>query len=138
MKSKQSTNKNQMLLPFLRPGQQKARDKSLMDWSMDVPEVPASPQPCVPLAGQYLTLPHVPLGSNSNRVTNASNSVPSVLNYGNDQLAIISSWNEAFHTLSLFGTEESNAKDAENIQISLSRIIDYIKHHPVNKRTLLL
>ena len=60
----------------------------------------------------------------------------SVLNYSNDQPAIISSWDGAFHTLSLFGTKESNAKDAENIQISLSRIINYIKHHPVNKKTL--
>ena len=80
-----------------------------------------------------MSLPHVSLDSNSN---NVSNSAPSVLNYGNNQLAIISSWNRVFHALSLFGTKESNAKDAKNIQISLSRIVNYIKHHPINKKTL--
>ena len=80
-----------------------------------------------------MSLPHVSLDSNSN---NVSNSAPSVLNYGNNQLAIISSWNRVFHALSLFGTKESNAKDAKNIQIFLSKIINYIKHHPINKKTL--
>jgi len=107
-----------------------------MDWSVDVPEAPASPQPCVPLAGQHMSLPHAPLGSNGNRVTNASNSALSVLNYGNSQPAIISSWNGVFHALSLFRTEEFNAKDAKNIQISLSRIVNYIKHHLVGKKTI--
>ena len=65
-----------------------------------------------------------------------SSSTLSVLNYGNDQPAIISSWDGVFHVLSLFRTEESDTKDAESIQISLSRIINYIKHHPVNKKTL--
>ena len=104
-----------------------------MDWSIDVPEVPTLPQPCVLPAGQHVSLPHVPLNSNSN---NVSNFAPFVLNYDNNQLAIISSWNRAFHVLSLFGTKESNAKDAKNIQISLSRIINYIKHYPINKKTL--
>ena len=83
-----------------------------------------------------MSLPHVLLGSNGNRVTNVSSSTLSVLNYGNDQPAIISSWDGVFHVLSLFRTEESDTKDAESIQISLSRIINYIKHHPVNKKTL--
>ena len=83
-----------------------------------------------------MSLPHVLLGSNGNRVTNVSGSTLSVLNYGNDQPAIISSWDGVFHVLSLFRTEESDTKDAESIQISLSRIINYIKHHPVNKKTL--
>jgi len=65
-----------------------------------------------------------------------SNSALSVLNYSNNQLAIISSWDRVFHTLSLFRTEESNAKDAKNIQIFLSRIVDYIKHYPINKKIL--
>ena len=136
MKSKQFTNKNLVLSPFLCPSQQRARNELSMDWSMDVLEVPTSPQPCVLPAGQHMSLPHVPLGSNGNRVINASNSAPSVLNYSNDQPAIISSWDRVFHILSLFRTEESDVKDAENIQISLSRIINYIKHHPVNKKTL--
>jgi len=90
MKSKQSTNKNLVSLSFLHLGQQSTRDESSMDWNIDVTEAPTSPQPCVPPAGQYMSLPHVPLGLNGNRVTNVSDSVPSVLNYGNNQLAIIS------------------------------------------------
>ena len=133
IKLKQSTNKKLISLSFLYPGQQRTRDELSMDWSIDVPEVPTSPQLCVPPAGQHMSLPHVPLDSNGN---NASNSAPFVLNYSNDQLAIISSWNGVFYALSLFGTKESNAKDAKNIQISLSRIINYIKHHPINKKTL--
>ena len=133
MKLKQSTNKNLVSSPFLHSGQQKTKDELSMNWSMDVSEALTSLQPCVPPASQHVSPPHVLLDLNGN---NVSDSAPSVLNYGNNQLAIISSWDRAFHILSLFRTEESNAKDAKNIQISLSRIVNYIKHHPIDKKIL--
>ena len=104
-----------------------------MDWSIDVPKAHISLQPCVPSAGQYMSPLHVPLDSNSN---NVSDFAPSILNYSNNQPAIISSWDGAFHILSLFRIKESNAKNTKNIQISLSRIVDYIKHYPINKKIL--
>ena len=133
MKLKQSTNKNLVSSPFLHSGQQKTKDELSMNWSMDVSEALTSLQPCVPPASQHVSPPHVLLDLNGN---NVSDSAPSVLNYGNNQLAIISSWDRAFHILSLFRTEESNAKDAKNIQISLSRIVNYINNHPIDKKIL--
>ena len=130
-----------------------------MDWSSDIPEVQSSPLSHVPSAGENMSLPHVPL-HNSSCVTPAggilslphvpspnmdlcgkkravsNDSGSSVLNYGNNQPTIASSWDGAFHTLSIFETEESNVEDVKNIHESLNRIVEFIKHHPANKKPL--
>ena len=55
-----------------------------MNWNTDIPEVPASSQPHVPLVGEYMSLSYISLGSNGNSKTNMSTSAPLVLNYGNN------------------------------------------------------
>jgi len=64
----------------------------------------------------------------------SSNSGPSVLSYGNNQPTIASSWDGAHHALSIFGTQETSATDAANITQSITRIIDYFKHNPADKK----
>jgi len=142
---------------FVNPSLQRPRDDSSMDWSSDIPEVQSSPLPRVPPAGENMLLPHIPL-HNSPCVTPAggilssphvpspnmdscrkrravsNDSGPSVLNYGNNQPTIASSWDGAFHALSIFRTEESNVEDVKNIHKSLNRIIEFIKHHPADKK----
>ena len=59
-----------------------------------------------------------------------------VLDYGEGQLAITSSWNRAHHVLSTFGTGDTALKDAESMFESIKRIGSYIKYHPVDKRIL--
>jgi len=56
-----------------------------------------------------------------------------LLYYGDNQLAIASSWNEAFHVVFIFGTEKTWSKDVANIYESIKRIDSYIKNHPVDK-----
>ena len=94
---------------FLSPGFQRTQDDSSMDWSAD--PAPASPPPCVPpVGGEHMSLPHVPLPNrDSIRKSRAksSNSGPSVLNYGNNQLLITSFWNGVYYILSIFETEET-------------------------------
>ena len=165
MKSKHTSSKKtleevkELKQFFINPSLQRPRDNSSMDWSSDIPEVQFSPLPHVPPAGENVLSPHVPL-HNSPCVTSAegilssphvpspnmdsygkrravsNDSDPSVLNYGNNQPTIASSWNGAFHALSIFGTEESNVEDVKNIHKSLNRIIEFIKHHPANKKSL--
>jgi len=142
---------------FLKPGEQRPRNKLFMDWSTDIPEVQFSSLSRVPSAGENMSLPHVPL-HNSPCVTSAgeilssshipspnrdsskkkradsNDSGPSVLNYGNNQPMIASSWDGAFHALSIFGTEESNVEDVKNIHESLNRIIELIKHYLADKK----
>jgi len=75
---------------------------------------------------------HVPLlnkNSSGNNKAEPSNSGPSVLNYSNNQPSITSFWNGVYHALSVFGTEKSASTDAANINLSIKRIVDYIKHH---------
>jgi len=46
----------------------------------------------------------------------------------------LSSWDEIFQAVLLFGTKETSSKDAENINKSLIRISNYIKNHLLSKR----
>jgi len=77
-------------------------------------------------------LPHVPLlnrDSSGNNRAKPSDSSPSVLNYSNNQLSIASFWDGAYHVLSIFRTKESASTDATNINSSIKKIVDYIKHY---------
>ena len=112
---------------FNNPSHLRPRDKSSMDWSEDIPEVQSSPVPHVSPAGEHMPLSYV------SRVE-SSNSSPSVLNYGNNQPIIASSWDEAHHALSIFGTQETSATDAANITQSITRMIDYFKHNLADKK----
>ena len=67
-----------------------------MNWSVDVLEASITPQPCVSPAGVHMLLSYDPLGSNGNRGVKSNNSTSTVLNYSNDQPAIISSWDRVF------------------------------------------
>ena len=61
---------------------------------MDIPEAPTSPSPCIPLASEYMSLPHVPLHNTySNGKNRAESATSSLLDYGEGQLVITSSWN---------------------------------------------
>ena len=142
---------------FVNPSLQRPRDNSSMDWSSDIPEIQSSPLPRVPSAGENMSSPYVPLynspcitpaggillslhvpsfnmNSCGKRRVVSNDSGPSVLNYGNNQPTIASSWDEAFHALSIFGTEESNVEDVKNIHESLNRIVEFIKHYPADKK----
>ena len=140
MKLKQSNNKKMsspFVSPFLSPGFQRPQDDSSMDWSVDVPTVPTSPPLCVPPAGEYVSLPHVLLpnmGSSGKNKAESDNSGPSLLDYSNNQPVIVSSWNRAFHVVSIFRTENSGSEDAANILKSIKQISSYISNHPVNKK----
>jgi len=64
MKSKQSNNKKislPFISPFLSPGFQRPQDDSSIDWSTDFSTAPTSPSPYVSLAGEHVSLSHVPL-----------------------------------------------------------------------------
>jgi len=86
-----------------------------------------------------MSSPHVPLLnrnlSGDNRAE-ASNSSSSVLNYGNNQLSIASSWDRVYCALFVFRTEKSASTDAANINLSIKRIVDYIKHHHTDNNLL--
>ena len=89
-----------------------------MDWSVDVPTASTSLPPHVLPAGEHMLSPHVPLpntGSSGKNRVESDNFGPFLLDYGNNQLAITSSWNEVFHAVSIFGTENSRSEDAANI-----------------------
>jgi len=89
---------------------------------MDIPEAPTSPQPCVSTAGKHVSSPQVLLDSNGKSRTESSNSGPFVLNYGNNQPLIASSWDGVHHTLSIFGTDKTS--NAANITLSITRLTD--------------
>ena len=112
---------------FNNPSHSRPRDELSMDWSEDVPEIQSSPVPHVSPASEHVPLPCVP------RVE-SSNSGPSVLNYGNNQPTIVSSWDGAHHALSIFGTQETSTTDAANITQLITRMIDYFKHNLANKK----
>jgi len=135
MKSKQTSSKKPLspfVSLFLSPSCQRPQDDSSMDWSLDIPEVQDSPQQHIPLVEGHVSSPHISLlnrdSSGDNRVE-PSDSGPLVLNYGNNQPSIISSWDGAYCALSVFRTKESASTDAANINSSIKRIVDYIKHH---------
>jgi len=100
---------------FNNPSHLRPRNELLMDWSEDIPEVQSSPVPRVPRA-------------------ESSNSSPSVLNYSNNQPTIASSWDGAHHALLIFGTQETSATNAANITQLITRMIDYFKHNPADKK----
>jgi len=69
------------------------------------------------------------------RRTDSIDSGPSILNYGGNQPSLPSSWDGAHHTLSIFGTDETSEIDAINMAQSISRIVDYIKNNPADKKS---
>jgi len=108
-----------------------------MDWSEDIPEAQSSPTPCASPAGEHMSLPQVPLSNRDSMERSrvkSNNSSPSVLNYGNNQPSIASSWDGAHHVLSIFGTQETTTIDTANITQSISKMIDYFKHNPADKK----
>ena len=62
------------------------------------------------------------------------NSDPSLLNYGRIQPVMPSSWDRAYHALSVFGIDEMNKVDTINMAKSISRIVEYIKNNPTDKK----
>ena len=122
---------------FVNPGLQVPRDKLSMDWSEDIPEVQSSPTPCAPPAGGNMLLPYALLhnrGAKGKRRTDLIDSGPSLLNYSGNQPLMPSSWDGAYHTLSVFGTEESCEVDASNMAKLISRIVEYIKNNLADKK----
>ena len=95
MAPKLSNNKKQSLAfvsPFLSPGFQRPLENLDIDWSMDSSQAPASSFPCVAPASEHIPSPHVPLhNKGSNGKNRAVSTVPSILDYGEEQLAITSS-----------------------------------------------
>ena len=127
----------QMQSPFVQPRQRVSRDKLLMDWSADIPEVQSSPTLCIPPAEENMSSPRAPLHNRDvkgKRRTDSVNSRPSLLNYGRNQPAIPSSWDGAHYTLSVFGTDATCKVDAINMAKSISRIVEYIKNNPADKK----
>ena len=61
---------------------------------------------------------------------------PSLLNYGGNQPLIPSSWNGAHYILSIFRTDKTSEIDTINMAQSISRIINYIKNNPADKKLL--
>jgi len=121
---------------FCNPSHSSPRDDLSMDWSEDIPEAQSSPTPCASPAGEHVLSPQVPLSNRDSMERSRAefnNSGPSVLNYGNNQLSIASSWDGAHHALSIFGTQETTAIDTANITQSISRMIDYFKHNPAGE-----
>jgi len=47
---------------------------------------------------------------------------------------MLSSWDGAYYALSVFGTDETNKVDAINMAKSISRIVEYIKNNPADKK----
>ena len=105
-----------------------------MDWSMDIPEAPVSPSLHVPSTSEHVSSSQVPLHNmGSNSKNRAESAAPSVLDYSEGQLVTPSSWDGAYHVLSIFRSEDTQFKDTEMIFKSIRRIKAYIKHHSVNK-----
>ena len=103
---------------FIKPRLQELKDKSLMDWSKDVPEVQSSPTPCVSPVGDNVssscTLLHNRDAKGKER-TESIDSGSSLLNYSRILSSIPSSWNGAHYILSIFGTNKTSEKDAINM-----------------------
>ena len=121
---------------FCNPSHLSLRNDLSMDWSEDIPEAQSSPTPCASPAGEHMSSPQVPLSNRDSmeRRAESNNSSPSVLNYGNNQPSIASSWDGAHHALFIFGTQETTAIDAANMTQSILRMIDYFKHNPADKK----
>jgi len=123
---------------FAKPRLQGHRDKSSMDWSKDISEVQSPSIPHVSSAGENVLSPCTLLHNRDvkeKRRTDSIDSGPLVLNYGGNQPLLPSSWNGAHHTLSIFGTDETSEIDTINMAQSISRIVDYIKNNPADKKS---
>ena len=117
---------------FFSPGKTSTRDDSSMDWSAH--DTPSSPAPRASPASEHVASPQVPLANRDpSERSRAEHPSPFVLNYGNNQPSIATSWDGAHHALSIFGTQETSVIDAANITQSISRMIDYFKHNPADK-----
>ena len=139
MKSKQTNSKKPFLPfigPFLSPGLQRPQNDSSMDWSANIPDAPASPLLCVPPAREYMSSSYDPLhntGSSGKNSMESGDSISTLLDYSDNQPVIASSWNGAFHAVSIFGTEKTWSENAAIIHKSIKRIDSYIKNHSVDK-----
>ena len=95
MKLKQSNNKKLLspfISPFLSSSLQRPQEDIDMDWSSDIPQAPTSPSLHVPPASEHILSPHALLhNKDPNSKNSVASAVPSVLDYGKDQLAISSS-----------------------------------------------
>jgi len=92
---------------FLNLSHSSPRDNSSIDWSADIPEAQSLPTPCASPAGKHVSSPQVPLSNKDSMERSkveSNNSGPSVLNYGNNQPLIASSWDGVHHVLFIFGT----------------------------------
>ena len=134
MAPKQTNNKKQSLpfvSPFLSSGFQGPQEDLDMDWSMDLPQASASPLLRVTPTSEHIPSPHVPShNKGSNGKNRADSTVPLVLSYGEGQPAISGNWDGSHHVLSIFGSENTLAKDSKMIYDSLMRMRSFIKHHP--------
>ena len=122
---------------LMNPGPQVPGDDLSMDWSVDIPKVQSSPTPHGPPAGGNVSSPCALLhnrDAKGKRRINLIDSDPSLLNYGGIQPVMPSSWDGAHYALSVFGTDETNEVDAINMAKSISRIVEYIKNNPVDKK----
>jgi len=123
---------------FVKSRLQEPRDESLMDWNEDIPEVQSSSIPCVSSAGENVLLSHALLhnrDAKGKRRTESIDSGPLLLNYGRKQPSIPSSWDKAHHVLFIFRTDETSEIDVINMAQSISRIINYIKSSPADKKS---
>ena len=101
---------------------------------MDLPQASALPSLHVAPASEYILSSYVPShNKNSNGKNRVESTVPLILNYSEGQLAISHNWNGAHHALSIFGTEDTLAKDSKMMYDSIVRLRSFIKHHPVDK-----
>ena len=122
---------------FMKPGLQVPRDELLIDWSKNTSEVQFSPIPHVSPTGENVSSPRTLLYNRDmkgKKRTDSIDSGPSLLNYGRNQPSILSSWDGAHYTLSIFGTNETSEIDVINMAQSIIRIIDYIKNNLADKK----
>ena len=122
---------------FMKPKLQEPRDESSMDWSKDISEVQFLPTPHVSPVGENVLSPRAPLHNRNVRGKRRAELIdfgPSLLNYNGKQPSIPSSWNRVHHTLSIFGIDKMSEIDAINMAQSISRIINYIKSSPADKK----
>ena len=122
---------------FMSPRSQEPRNKSLMDWSEDIPEVQSTPSSYIFPTGRNTSSPHAPLHNRDVKGKERTDSIDSslsLLNYGRIQPAILSSWDGAHHTLSIFGTDQTVEIDATNMAQLITRIIKFIKNNLADKK----
>ena len=122
---------------FGNPGSQVPRDDLSMNWSVDIPEVQSMPTPRVSPAERNVLSPRALLpnrNAKGKKRADPVNSSSLVLNYSRNQLVIPSFQEGAHHALSIFGTDPTAEIDAKNMAQSISRIIDYIRNNPADKK----